>query len=180
MDGARNEFGAVYEELKAPSDNKDYREEEYDAKAPSEIGLEDSSDIDEGGTIDRVKTEFIYALNEVRWKRIRGNALLCSFSRLDRHEIVDRFREYETSRILETRLLIKDEYLAIADKCKWGNGYSKREINKKNAIVPFLKREKSASGAGTKPVFLMSPFLRPVFNARNNRVRYLVIDEVVR
>ena len=84
-----NEFGAVYEELKALSDNKDsYREWVlYDAKRKHliEVGLEELlSDIDEGVIpIDRAKTEFIYALNEARWKRIIAERpALISFSRL--------------------------------------------------------------------------------------------------
>ena len=183
-----NEFGAVYEELKALSDNKDsYREWVlYDAKRKhlSEIGLEDLlSDIDEGVTpIDRVKTEFIYALNEARWKRIIAERpALISFSRLDRHEIVDRFREYETSRILETRLLIKDEHLSQLPTGANGEmGILRGEINKKKRHRPIRQVIKNAASMvqRIKPVFLMSPvsvaqFLTP----ETIEFDMLVIDE---
>ncbi len=131
---------------------------------------------------DRTVDEFRYATAEARWSRARS--LLPELDRLsgmDRHRLVERFRELDRSRIADVRGLIRSRHLEQLPKGAVGEmGVIRGEIAKKRRIRP-IRRLMSAAGQMVqriKPVFMMSPisvaqFLPP------GRVKFdlLVIDE---
>ena len=114
-----------------------------------------------GLSIDRVKPEFLYALNETRWKIIRkSRPELDRFSKLDRHEIVRRFKDYEKCRIRETKELIRDRHLSQLPTGAAGEMRFLRDqiaIKKRHKPIRKIMTHAASMVQRIKPVFLMSP-----------------------
>ncbi|MEG9862600.1 MAG: DUF3320 domain-containing protein [Parvularculales bacterium] len=149
-----------------------------------ELGLEELiKAIDEERiSVDQIRSEFLYALNETRWKKIiESHPEIAHISKLDRHEIVHRFKNYEESRIAETCTLIREKHLSQLPTGAVGEmAFLRGEIAKKKRHKPIRQVMKHAAGIvqRIKPVFLMSPvsvaqFLPP----ETLEFDMLVIDE---
>ncbi|MBC6416406.1 MAG: DUF3320 domain-containing protein [Rhodospirillales bacterium] len=112
-------------------------------------------------TPDRAADEFLYATAEARWDAARA-ALpeLDGLAQLDRHQMVDAFRDLEAARLAETRRLIRAQHLKQLPAGAAGPiGFLRGEMAKKRghrsirqiveAAGPMVQR--------IKPVLLMSP-----------------------
>ncbi|MBO6884207.1 MAG: DUF3320 domain-containing protein [Marivita sp.] len=105
--------------------------------------------------------EFLYATAEARWEAARS-ALpgLNELAYLDRHALVEAFRELETARLSETRRLVRAKHLAQLPTGAAGQmGFLRGEMAKQRRHRPIRQMMKAAGQMvqRIKPVLLMSP-----------------------
>jgi len=110
---------------------------------------------------DQAVDEFLYASAEARWESARA-ALpdLDALAHLDRHALVETFRGLDTSRMEETRRLVRAKHLAQLPTGASGQmGFLRGEMAKQRRHKP-IRQIMRASGQMVqriKPVLLMSP-----------------------
>ena len=138
--------------------------------------------VESEGSVDRVLSEFRYALNEGRWNWMRERCQeLNSISTINRHEIVKKFQHHETNRIKEVPDLIRSQHLAQIPQGSVGEmGFIRGEIGKKQRHQPIRQIMNYAGSIvqRIKPIFLMSPLSVAQFLPREKlKFDLLVIDE---
>ena len=129
----------------------------FDDQVDELIHLLEDRDIDPDLAVD----EFLYATAEARWGRSRSELPeLNRLAGLDRHEMVESFKELDRSRITNAQTEIRSRHLAQLPQGASGEmGFLRGEIAKKRRHRS-IRRAMSAAGSMVqriKPVFMMSP-----------------------
>ncbi|MEM9740055.1 MAG: DUF3320 domain-containing protein [Pseudomonadota bacterium] len=126
-------------------------------------GLSDLISTLDKGTLaaDLAVQEFRYARAEAQWRAARAHLpRLDKLTTLERHRLVNAYREEETQRIDDTQKLILARHLEQMPRGAAGEmAFIRGEIGKKRAHKPIRKLIRAAGQAvqKIKPVFLMSP-----------------------
>lgn len=147
-------------------------------------GASDALDavLDERLPPERAVAEFAYACAEARWNAARAaRPELNALPQLDRHNLVNLFRELERERIEEAKDLILSRHFEQMPKGTMGEmGVIRGEIGRKRGHKPirWVMRNAGSMVQRIKPVMLMSPISVAQFLPPGNLTfDLLVIDE---
>ena len=138
--------------------------------------------IQQGTEAAAQQTEFAYACAEARWRcALSQRPLLSELATLNRHNLVDAFRELEQQRMTETQSLILSRHFEQVPRGSEGQMRIIRgEIARKRGHKPirWIMRNAGAMVKRIRPVFLMSPISIAQFLPPGSlEFDLLVIDE---
>lgn len=127
-------------------------------------------------------SEFVYALNEERWKLLlKERTDLVEISKIDRHHLVDEFQKLDLTRVKSVSKVILNRHLSQVPQGAVGEmGLIRGEIAKKRRHRPIRYMIEHAGSVvqRIKPIFLMSPISVAQFIPPSTlNFDLLVIDE---